>query len=244
MADEVQLTLQERTVTGKAVKHLRRDGQVPGVIHDHGKPSIPVSGAYLPLIKAYQRAGKHHPLELTVGDKKFIALIKEAEFEPRKRQLNHVVFGAVKADEQVEAEIPLKLSDEIPAEKVSLVVITQLDAINVKALPKNLPDEIIVDASKLADVGDKVTVADIKLPAGVELADPEEADQLIAIVYEPSALAAANDAVGGTAEPEEAESVPSEHETNAEENTQADEIRPGGKEGFEDKEQAHNPEKK
>ena len=80
MADEVQLTLQERTVTGKAVKHLRRDGQVPGVIHDHGKPSIPVSGAYLPLIKAYQRAGKHHPLELTVGDKKFIALIKEAEF--------------------------------------------------------------------------------------------------------------------------------------------------------------------
>jgi len=244
MADEVRLTLQARTITGKAVKHLRRDGQVPAVIHDHGKPSVLVSAAYLPLMKAYQQAGKHHPLELTVGDKKYIALIKEAEIEPRKRQLNHVVFGAVKADEKVEAEIPLRLSDEIPAEKISLVVITQLDAITVEALPKDLPDEIVVDASSLAEVGDKVTVADIKLPAGVALADPEQSDQLIAVVYEPSALAAANDAVGGTAEPEEAEEVPSEHETTAEENTQQDEIRPGGKEGFEDKEQGRNPEKK
>jgi len=244
MADEIQLTLQVRTITGKAVKQLRRDGLVPAVIHDHGKPSIHVSAAYLPLMKAYQRAGKHHPLELTVGSMKFIALIKDAEFEPRRRQLNHVVFGAVKADEKVEAEIPLRLSDEIPAEKVSLVVITQLDIIKVEALPKDLPDEIVVDASGLAEVGDKVTIADIKLPAGVILADPEQPDQLIAVVYEPSALAAANDAVGGTAEPEEAEEVPSEHETNAEENTQQEEIRPGGKEGFEDKEQGNNPEKK
>ncbi|HUC88208.1 MAG TPA: 50S ribosomal protein L25 [Candidatus Binatia bacterium] len=244
MSDDLHLALKERTVLGKSVKHLRRDSLTPAVIHDHGKPSVIVSADHLALLKAYHQAGKHHPIELTVGSKKFTALIKEAEFEPRKRQLNHVVFGAVKADEKVEAEIPLKLSEEIPAEKLSLVVITQLDVIKVEAFPKDLPDEIIVDASGLAEVGDKVTVADIKLPAGVTLAEEDESDQLIAVVYEPSALAAANDAVGGTAEPEEAEAVPSEHETSAEENTQADEIRPGGKEGFEDKEQGHNPEKK
>lgn len=246
MSDDIQLELQERSVMGKGLKQLRRDGSVPAVIHDHGKASVHVSAGYAPLLKAYQQAGKHHPLALSVGTKKFTALIKDAEFDPRKHLLTHVVFGAVKADEKVEAEIPLRLSDEIPAEKASLVVITQLDAIKVEALPSALPDEIVVDASGLAEVGDKVTVADIKLPEGVVLADPEQIDQLIAVVYEPSALQAANDAAGGDAEPEEASEVESEEGEAgaAEEGTQADEIRPGGKKEFEDTEQGHHPEKK
>jgi large subunit ribosomal protein L25 len=235
MADELKLALQERTVTGKAVKHLRSEGLVPAVIHDHGKPSIQVSVAYIPVMKAYHQAGKHHPLELTVGNKRFTALIKDAEFDPRKHQLNHVVFGAVKADEKVEAEIPLRLSEDIPAEKVSLVVITQLDTIEVEALPKDLPDEIVVDASSLAEVGDKITVADIQLPAGVVLADPEQADKLIAVVYEPSALAAANDAAGGTAEPEEAEEVSSEHGAETEEKAQPEESQGNSKEESKEK---------
>jgi large subunit ribosomal protein L25 len=244
MANDIHLELQERTVTGKTVKRLRRDGLVPAVIHDHGKASVHVSVAYVPLLKAYQQAGKNHPLELSVGSKKFTALIKDAEFEPRKHRLNHIVFGAVSAGEKVEAEIPVRLSEDAPAEKLSLVVITQLDAIAVVALPKDLPDEIIVDASGLGEVGDKVTVADIRLPRGVELADPEQTDQLIAVVYEPSALQAANDAAGGDAEAEDAGSVDSEHESTAEQGTQADEIRPGGKKEFEDKSEGHSPEKK
>lgn len=246
MSDEVQLELTEREVTGKAVKHLRKEGVVPGVIHDHGKPSVHVSAPYVPLIKAYQLAGKHHPLELKVGSKKFTALIKDAEFEPRKNRLNHIVFGAVKANETVTAEIPIRLSEDIPAEKLSLVVITQLDAISVDALPKNLPDEIVVDASGLSQVGDKLTVADIPLPAGVRLAEEDAADQLIAVVYEPSALAAANDAVGGSAEAEAASEIPAEHEGENEvvDPNRKDEIRPGGKEEKEDKEQGRNPEKK
>lgn len=246
MSDEVRLELAERKVTGKAVKHLRKEGVVPAVIHDHGKPSVHVSAKYVPMLKAYQQAGKHHPLELTVGSQKYTALIKDAEFEPRKNRLNHVVFGAVKANEKVTTEIPIRLSEEIPAEKLSLVVITQLDAISVEALPKNLPDEIVVDASSLAQVGDKLTVADVPLPSGVTLADEDMADQLIAVVYEPSALAAANDAAGGTAEAEEAAEVPAEHEGENEviDPNRKDEIRPGGKEEKEDKEQGRNPEKK
>jgi large subunit ribosomal protein L25 len=202
--DDVSLSLKERTVIGKGVKKLRREGQLPGVIHDHGKPSIHVMGDYLDVYKAYQQAGKHQLINLTVGGKKYVALIKTAEFEPHKHQLNHVVFGAVKADEKVEASIPIHLSEEIPAEKASLVVINQLDSVVVEALPSDLPNEILLDASKLVDIGDKLTVADIVVPAGVViLTEPEHT---IATVYEPGALAAANDAAGGDAEAEVDES--------------------------------------
>ena len=65
MADETfNLELAVRSVTGKAVKRLRREGQLPAVIHDHGKKSIVVQGPYLELYRTYQKAGKHHPINL------------------------------------------------------------------------------------------------------------------------------------------------------------------------------------
>jgi len=221
MADEdINLTLEKRTITGKAVKQLRRDGFLPAVIHDHGKPSINVSGGYLQLHRAYLQAGKHQLLQLKVGDQSYTVLIKTAEFDPRKHRLNHIVFGAVKSDEKVTAEIPVRLSDDIPAEKTSLVVINQLDNVTVEALPKDLPDELVIDASGLIEIGDKVSVSDIVPPPGVTImTDPTHA---IATVYEPSALAAANESAGGAAEAE----TPAEEAETAEETTETEGTEP------------------
>jgi len=79
------------------------------------------------------------------------------------------------------------------------------------------------------------------VPDGVSI-KTEEAT-VLATVFEPSALAAANDAAGGDAEPGDEATVESEHESNSEEGTQEDEQRPGGKREFEDKDQGHNPTK-
>jgi len=170
----IALSLEPREVTGKAVKHLRAEGMIPAVIHDHGKNSLVVMGAFTEMVKAYKTAGKHHPIELSVGKDLYTALIKTAEFDPKKNQLRHVVFNAVDANQTVEAEIPVHLSGEIPAERVGLMVIRQLDHVEVEALPKNLPDELVVDGTKLIEIGDKLTVADINAPAGVTIiTEPE-----------------------------------------------------------------------
>lgn len=243
--DSIALQVTHRDVIGKQVRGLRRDGQVPAVIHDHGKPSINVQADYNALVKVFQQAGKHHPVELTADGKKYLAIIKSATFEPRKNQLNHVVFNAVTANQQVEAEVPLhprydEGNDSSPAERNSLIVLTNLDTVLVSAVPSKLPDFLEYDAEKLVEVGDHLTVADLIVPAGVEL--KTEPDHAIATVYEPSAIAAANDDAGGDEEAS-VEGVESEHDSNAEEGTQEDEQRPGGKKEFEDKDQGHNPEK-
>jgi large subunit ribosomal protein L25 len=73
----------------------------------------------------------------------------------------------------------------------------------VKAVPAKLPEFLEYDAEKLENIGDHATVADLVVPEGVEiLTEPEHS---IATVYEPSALAAANDAAGGEAEEETTE---------------------------------------
>lgn len=244
--DAISLKLDPRAVYGKAVKHLRRDGQVPAVIHDHGKPSVVVQGEYIAMLKVWRQAGKHHPVQLKTGDQEYTALIKTAEFDPQKHRLTHVVFNAVNKNQKVEAEVPIhprysEGNEASPAERAGLIVLSQLDTVQVKATPSKLPDILEYDAEKLVEIGDHVTVADVIVPDGVEILT--ELEHAVATVYEPSALQAANDALAGEAEAEEAETVDAEHESGTVENTQAGEIRPGGKKEFEDKEQGHNPEK-
>lgn len=230
--DSIVLELEARTVTGKAVKHLRSAGQIPAVIHDHGKPSLSVQGNGIAMLKVWRQAGKHHPVELKTGDQSFVALIKEAEFDPRKHQLTHIVFNAVDKNQKVDAEIPVRPhydegNESSPAERNGLIVLSQLETVQVKAIATKLPEFFEYDAEKLVEIGDHVTVADLIVPEGVEM--ETESEHTIATVYEPSALAAANDAAGGDAEEGDEPETEGEGEGEAEEGTQAGESMPGGK---------------
>lgn len=181
----ISLKLEERTVIRKKLAALRKEGFVPAVIHNHGKDSIHVMGESMAVAKVYDQAGKHHPVDLTVDGKKHLALIKDVDFEPSKRRLRHIVFQAIKQNEEVEAEVPVVFLEgaEIPAEKMSLMVLKQLDHVQVKALPRDLPDELVVDPGSLAEVGDHLTVADIKVPEGVTILD--DLEHQVAIVEMP-----------------------------------------------------------
>ena len=207
--------LKQRSVLGKGLGGLRQAGLVPGVIHDHGQPSIHVEASEAELGRIYKVAGKHHPLQLKVGDKEYLALIKDAHFNPVKRRLQHVVFQAIKQDEAVEAEIPIHLEGEIPAEKAGLMVLRQLDNVQIEALPKNLPNELSVDATKLVELHDKITVADIVVPTGVTILT--EAEHPIAMVVETRAQVSEADEVAEdeAAEGAEASSESSEGESEA-----------------------------
>jgi large subunit ribosomal protein L25 len=199
--DELAIVLEKRDVTGKAVKRLREQGLVPAVIHDHGKESIIVMGNYMDLTKAYHKAGKHHPVSLKADGKSYMALIKKVDFSPKKHEMTHIVFNAVKANQTVTAEVPVQIqldeeNDATPAERAGLVVLHQLETVEVEALPKNIPDALFFNGEKLVEVGDHATVADLVVPDGVTV--KADADHPLATVFEPSALQAANDAAGGT----------------------------------------------
>ena len=87
-----------------------------------------------------------------------------------------------------------------PAERSGLIVLNNLESITVEALPEDLPDVLYFNAEKLVEVGDHILVSELMLPSGVKVKN--EPNQPIASVFEPSAVAAANDAAGGTAEEE------------------------------------------
>lgn len=244
MGDKITLKLDVRELHGKKAAQLRKRGIVPAIVYGPDVKPISAQAAYPEMERVFRRAGKHTPVQLTVDGKNRIAMIKDVDVEPTKARIRHISFHAVKATDPVIAEVPIRLvgEGESEAERAGLVVLQSLEKVEVRALPMDLPEALEVSILGLKEPGDRVTLADAVLPENVEYVDhksgheeeleegeeaPKITDLTVATVYDPSALQAANEAVGGDAE-DEAE-VESENGGDSDQDSQAEETRPGGK---------------
>ncbi len=172
MSQDVKLKAEKRESTGKrAVENLRKVGQVPAVMQEKGKESVHLCVQAGEIWKAYEEAGRSQPIDLTVDGTKKLALIKQIEFMPLKPEVQHVVFQVLKQNQAVDAEVPIEITGEIPAEANRHVLLRTLDSVEVRALPKNLPEALEVSGESLVEVDDRLTVRDITLPEGVELVE-------------------------------------------------------------------------
>lgn len=219
MGEKINLKLDVRQQQGKKVAKLRKEGFVPGIVYGQGFDPILVQSEYNIIEKAIREAGKHTPVNITLDGKKKITLIKDIERDPVKSRIIHVSFHAVKADEIVHAEVPIHLigQGESAAEKAGLIILQAIETVEIKAKPGDLPESLEISIVNLATDDDKITFADITLPEGVEYADVEQdLDLVVANVYEPAALEAANEAAAGDAtietevEAENGEAAPAE----------------------------------
>lgn len=183
MSNSVELTAAKREITGKKVRSLRKSGFVPGTVYEKGKDSIDVQVEYNPLAKAYGAAGQGQPVALTVDGKKYLTMIKDVHMDPAKNTIMHVAFHAVNANDPVEAEIPVHIDGNVPAEQTGNFIVRQNDYVTVKALPANLPEIINISAETLIEPGDSLTVADIKPIKDVEIISEPELQ--LAVVEEP-----------------------------------------------------------
>ncbi len=227
---DITLKLDTRTAEGKKVAALRQDGIVPSVVYGGSSKPINTQSGIVETTKVAAAAGKHTPVNLTIDGKKKLAIIKSIQRDPVRRRVRHISFHAIKQNEIITTEVPIHLTGtgESAAEKAGLVVLQAIEHVEIKAKPADLPEALELSIVALTTDEDKLTLADITLPSGVEYADIEQdLDLVVANVYEPSALQAANDAAGGDATDES--EVTAENGGDTPQDTQAEETRPGGK---------------
>ena len=220
---EYSLKLEKRELTGKKVKTLRDSGMIPSVIYGESEPKMAAS-EYVATEKVLEGAGYHSPIDLDVAGKKQLAIVKDVQHDPITRKIVNIEFQAIKADSVVEATTPIVIVnfEASDASKIYHFAMTQaMEEIDVKAKPADLPSELTIDASALTNVDDKLTIANIVLPKGVEFADKEmSSEQVVASLYDPAAEAAAREAeekAAAEAAPVEAADVPSDNGSAPEE---------------------------
>ncbi len=194
---EYNLKLANREVSGKKTKKLRAEGLITSVIYGAETPLLAQS-EYVATEKVLEKAGYHSPINLNLDGKDQLAIVKNIQLDPVSRKINNIEFQAISNDEVIEATTPVVIInfESSEASKTYHFELTQvIEELSIKARPAALPEKLEVDAANLASLEDKIVLSDVKLPAGVELADKElEPDQVIASLYDPVAEAAAREA--------------------------------------------------
>jgi large subunit ribosomal protein L25 len=211
MGEKVTLEAAIRETTGKQVAKLRRTGEVPAVAYGSQLTPKNIQFSQQEAQRVVKSAGRHTPVQLTINGKTRSALIKSVEYAPASREITHISFQAVRADEVVTTEVPLILAgaEESAAAKAGLIILPTLEQVEVRAKTADLPSELTIDASGLAAEGDKLEMSAVKLPKDVEIVDfnPE---QVIASVTSSAAMEAKNAAADAAADEERAEDTATE----------------------------------
>jgi large subunit ribosomal protein L25 len=181
MAQQAKLTAQRRTQVGRnAIKKIKAAGMVPGVIYGSAQEPVNLQINGRELLNVLSHAsGENILVELEIldgGEKQnALAMIQEIQHHPLQREILHVDFHAVSANETVSAEVPIETVGEAVGVKVHGGLLEHiLRYLEVECLPADLPQVIEVDVTTL-DVGQSLHVRELKLPSGVEaITDPEQ----------------------------------------------------------------------
>jgi large subunit ribosomal protein L25 len=174
MAQQAKLTVQTRAVIGRnAIKKVRKQGLIPGVIYGAGQEPINLELNGRELATVLSRSSSENillELEIVDGENKrnSLAMIKEVQHHPLQRQILHVDFHAVSATEKITAEVPIETIGEPVGVKTGGGLLEHiLRDLEVECLPGDLPERILIDVTGL-DLDQSIHVKDLQLPAGVE----------------------------------------------------------------------------
>jgi large subunit ribosomal protein L25 len=199
--DQVVLKATKRTVIGKQVRALRREGKLPAVIYGRGVDPVPVT---LDLREA-SRGLAHLPssalVMIDLEGVPRLSLIREKQRDFLRGTLRHVDFQAVSMSEKLRVAVAIEIQGAAPAVKdFDGVPVSGLEELEVECLPQDLPEQIVVDVSGLKEIGDGVYVRDIVPPANVViLEDPEN---MIYLITAPTVEEGAEEGLPGGVEPE------------------------------------------
>jgi len=178
-----ELKVITRDTLGKKVRFLRRKGLTPANLYGPNIESIPLQVETTLLKRLIARVGRNALVTLRVDGKPRVVMIRDIQRNPLTDDLLHVGFFQVEMTHRVRPEVPLLLLGDAPAAKSSRVMLLQnLTALQVEALPGELPRNIEVDLSGLEEIGQTIHVRDIPVSDTLEvLNDP---DQVVVRVME------------------------------------------------------------
>ena len=166
---------------GVKIKSLRAEGSLPAVFYGAGEKSTSVSISKSEFKKVWRQAGESSAVKVDLGDKQVDVLIHEVQVDPVSSDPIHVDFLVIDMKKKIKVNVALEYEGVSEAVKSGIGnLVKVLHEIEIEALPADLPHNLIVDISKLVTLDDNITVADIKLPAGVVAITP--GDDVVASV--------------------------------------------------------------
>ena len=168
----MQFNATERKMQGTgASRRLRNAGRVPGIVYGgEGQPQM-IDMDHNEMWQAIHKAAFHTSvLDMNLDGKPSQVLLRDVQMHPYRQQIVHMDFLRVAAGQKITVRVPVRYKgqEESPAVKKHRCVVNIVAKdVEVSCTPADLPECIEVDLSKLKP-GDRITLAAVKLPDGVQ----------------------------------------------------------------------------
>ncbi|MBU3934497.1 50S ribosomal protein L25 [Patescibacteria group bacterium] len=168
----IKLIAKTRKDFGKKTKSLKRTGKIPAIVYGDGVKNIPLEVDYEEFKRVFDHTGESSLVSLEIeGEKKERpVLIHEIQRDHLSGKFIHIDFYQASLKEEVEVMVPLIFEGMAPAVKdMGGTLVKEIQEIEVKALPQNLPHDIKIDVSLLKTFEDEIFIKDLKIPENVKV---------------------------------------------------------------------------
>ena len=176
--DVPTLKLDQRTLLGKKVRRLRRQGVIPVHVYGAGIEPANLQVEDRTLNRLLLQVGSNIPVsvEYEGQDEESICFVREIQRHPVSETVIHVDFLRVDVTQTVAAEVPVTLVGSSPAvSQMAGTLLQNIQSLTIEALPMNMPAEVTVDISALVDFDTTLAVGDVETPGNATvLNDPED----------------------------------------------------------------------
>ena len=174
MSDRPTLAAASRTVTGKKVAKLRKEGRLPAVVYGHSSASTNLSLDDHEFDLLRRHVGGSTLVDLSVDGKKAVpVLLQGIQPHPVTRRALHVDLLAVRMSEAMTLDVALVGTGHAPAVELGGTVMHPVETVKIRALPADLPESIHFDLAALTAFDSTITVADLVAPKGVTILTDE-----------------------------------------------------------------------
>lgn len=174
--EEIIIKAQKRTVMGKKVNALRREGWLPGVVYGRHLQAFPIQMPAHETSLIMSKLTSSSLVTIDVDGDKHTAIVRDRQRDVIYGRLTHVDFLALSLNEKLRTTVGLELVGEAPVLKLADVILNQgVFELELECLPQDLPSKIEVDVSKIASMDDLITVGSLNLGDKITvLTDPSE----------------------------------------------------------------------
>lgn len=188
MADKIKLKVQKRKLTGRKVKQLRDKGIIPANIYGKDVKSLAIELPVKDFHAAFKVAGETNIIDLQIDKdaKARPVLVSDIHRHPVTDYYLHVDFHQVDLTKKATVNIPVEIIGEAPATTKGGLLFQLMDEIEVEALPMDLPDKFTLDISKLEEIGQGLSLKDIKIDPKKVNFTADNLDELVVKIEEPT----------------------------------------------------------
>ncbi len=181
--EKKQIKAELRTVLGRKVKKIRKEGLLPATVYGRNFEPISVQFKAMELERLFDEVGESGLVELLIDTQKVPVLFRNPQYSPVEGELVHIDCYKVNLKEKITATVPIEFIGESQAVKEGNNLVEVSNEVEIEALPADLPESITVDITALNTVEDMITVGDIKLDEKMEMIT--QPDQVIVKVEKP-----------------------------------------------------------